>query len=352
MKPKIQSKLSALLRLGSSRTTLWIVAATVFIAAVAVLLLRAPSPDVSATARASAPESDELIGPIEPIAGLDPRKIKLGEKLFHDPQLSHDNKIACSTCHHLATGGTDGLPFSIGINGNLGKVSSLTVLNSGFNLSQFWDGRAETLEQQVDGPLENPLEMGSTWNEATAKLQASPDYVQSYWQIYGTPIQPEGVKEAIAVFERSLSTPNSRFDQFLRGNTAALTAREQQGFLLFKTLGCVSCHQGTNMGGNMYQKLGIMSPYFEDRGGHLTRADLGRFNVTGNESDKYMFKVPTLRNVSLTAPYFHDGHAKTLEDAVHMMAKYQLGRALSKTETDLIVEFLRTLTGELNGKPL
>jgi cytochrome c peroxidase len=352
MKQNILSRLTALLRLGSSRATLWIMAATVFIAAVAVLLLRAPSPDVSATAQASAPESDELIGPIKPIAGLDPRKIKLGEKLFNDPQLSHDNKIACANCHHLANGGTDGLQFSIGINGNVGKATSLTVLNSGFNLSQFWDGRAESLEQQVDGPLENPLEMGSTWSEATAKLQASPDYAESYRQIYGTKIQPEGVKEAIAVFERSLSTPNSRFDQFLRGNTAALTASEKQGFLLFKTLGCVSCHQGTNMGGNMYQKLGIMSPYFEDRGGQLTRADLGRFNVTGNASDKYMFKVPTLRNVALTGPYFHDGNAKTLEDAVHMMGKYQLGRVLSKTETDLIVEFLRTLTGELNGKPL
>jgi cytochrome c peroxidase len=351
MKPNMQSRLPPLLRLGSSKTTLWIVAAMVFVAAAAILLLRAPSSAVSATAQASAPESDELIGPIEPIAGLDPRKVQLGEKLFNDPQLSHNNKIACSNCHHIQSGGTDGRPFSIGINGAVGQVASLTVLNSGFNLSFFWDGRAETLEQQAEGPLQNPLEMGSTWDEVLAKLQASPDYVESYQQIYKTQIQPEGVKELIAVFERSLTTPNSRFDQFLRGNTTALTAREQQGFLLFKTLGCVSCHQGVNMGGNMYQKLGIMAPYFEDRG-HPTKADLGRFNVTGNEQDKYMFKVPTLRNIALTAPYFHDGHAKTLEDAVHMMGKYQLGRELSEKETGLVVEFLRTLTGELNGKAL
>jgi cytochrome c peroxidase len=315
------------------------------------IAIRTPRADVSAIAAASAPESDELIGPIVPIAGLDPRKVKLGEKLFYDPRLSHNNKIACSSCHHLQSGGTDGQTFSIGINGAVGPVTSLTVLNSGFNLSFFWDGRAETLEQQTEGPLQNPLEMGSTWSEVTAKLQASPEYADAYQHIYKTQIQPEGVKELIAVFERSLSTPNSRFDQYLRGNTAALNAREQQGFLLFKTLGCVSCHQGVNMGGNMYQKLGIMAPYFEDRG-HLTKADLGRFNVTGNEMDIHMFKVPTLRNIALTAPYFHDGHARTLEDAVQMMGKYQLGRELSKSETTLIVEFLRTLTGELNGKPL
>jgi cytochrome c peroxidase len=351
MKANVLSRLTSLLRLGSSRTAVWIVAGMVFVAGGAVFLLRAPSSAVSATAQASTHESDELIGPIEPMAGLDPRKVKLGEKLFYDPQLSHNNKIACSSCHNLQSGGTDGRAFSIGINGAVGQVTSLTVLNSGLNLSLFWDGRAETLEQQVDDPLQNPSEMGSTWSEVTAKLQASPEYADSYKQIYKTQIQPEGVKELIAVFERSLSTPNSRFDQFLRGNTAALTAREQQGFLLFKTMGCVSCHQGVNMGGNMYQKLGIMAPYFEDRG-HPTKADLGRFNVTGNEHDIHMFKVPTLRNIALTGPYFHDGHAKTLEDAVHMMGKYQLGRELSNPETALIVEFLRTLTGELNGKAL
>jgi cytochrome c peroxidase len=351
MTSKIQSRLTALLRLRSARRTIWLAAALLVIAAVAVLLFRLPSPDISATAQASAHESDALIGPIEPMAGLDPRKVKLGEKLFNDPRLSHDNQIACSSCHNLQAGGTDGRTFSIGINGKVGHVTSLTVLNSGFNLSLFWDGRAETLEQQVDGPLQNPLEMGSTWPEIVAKLEDTPDYAQSYRRIYGTQIQPEGVKEVIAVFERSLSTPNSRFDQFLRGNTAALNAREQQGYLLFKTLGCVSCHQGVNMGGNMYQKLGIMAPYFEDRG-HPTKADLGRFNVTGNELDIHMFKVPTLRNIALTGPYLHDGHAKTLQDVVHIMGKYQLGRELSKEEIDLTVEFLRTLTGELNGKPL
>lgn len=348
----IQAEFNAVKR-SLARQAKWLAATLLIGAVAAVMLLRSSSPDEAqpSTIMASVQESDELIGPIEPITGLDPRKVALGGKLFHDPRLSHDNTISCYSCHNLETGGTDSRAFSIGINGAVGEYTSLTVLNAGFNFRQFWDGRAETLEQQIDGPVLSPIEMGSTWEEVVQKLQASSEYAQAYRQIYGGPIQPEGVKALIAEFERSLSTPNSRFDRFLGGDTAALTVREQQGYALFKTLGCVSCHQGTGLGGNMYQKLGIMAPYFDDRG-HPTKADLGRFNVTGNEQDKYMFKVPSLRNVALTAPYLHDGHARTLADAIQIMGKYQLGRGLSKAETELLVEFLRTLTGELNGKPL
>ena len=158
------------------------------------------------------------------------------------------------------------------------------------------------------------------------------------------------VRDALATFERSSSTPNSRFDRYSRHDSGVLTAREQEGYKLFKSFGCASCHQGVSVGGNMYQKLGVMAPYFTDRG-HITKADWGRFNVTGDERDMYMFKVPSLRNVELTAPYFHDGSAATLEDAVRMMAEY-LGRHLTDQEVELIVEFLKTLTGELDGKPL
>jgi cytochrome c peroxidase len=193
--------------------------------------------------------------------------------------------------------------------------------------------------------------MGSSWNEVVDKLKQSPDYVQAFRQIYADDVQVEHIKNSIAVFERSLATPNSRFDRYLRHDDTALTSREKQGYELFKTLGCVSCHQGMNMGGNMYQKLGVMAPYFTDRG-HITKADDGRFNVTGDPDDMHMFKVPTLRNVALTGPYFHDGNAKTLDDAVRMMGKYQLGREVSNDEVGLIVEFLKTLAGELNGKPL
>jgi cytochrome c peroxidase len=355
MKPEIKSGLAALLRLRSGGTAKWTAAALLACVAIGALLLRYSLPEsygpAPLQAAAAAEQSDELVSPIQPMAGLDPRKIALGDKLFHDPRFSHNNHVACSYCHDLAAGGADGRARSIGINGQTDDVNAPTVLNAGLNFSQFWDGRAETLEQQVESPIQNPAEMGSSWEEVITKLRASPEYVKDYKRIYGSQIQREGVKEVIAVFERSLTTPNSRFDRFLRHEHAAITEREQRGYALFKTLGCVSCHQGTGLGGNMYQKLGIMASYFDDRG-NPTKADLGRFNVTGNPADIHMFKVPSLRNVALTAPYFHDGHARTLSDAVGMMGKYQLGRNLSDEEIELLVEFLGTLTGELDGKQL
>jgi len=296
-------------------------------------------------------DSHEPIQPIEPIKGLDPRKIDLGRRLFQDSRLSHNNQLSCESCHSLATGGTDRTARSVGINGAAGGISAPTVLNSAFNFRQFWDGRAATLESQVDGPLQSNLEMGSTWAEVIQKLRQSPGYVQAFHQIYGDEIRSEHVRDSIAEFERSLSTPNSRFDRYLRHQPNAITSRELQGYALFKLLGCASCHQGMNAGGNMYQKVGVMAPYFTDRG-HITKADLGRFNVTGDPADTYMFKVPSLRNVALTAPYFHDGSAATLADAVRSMGKYQLGRPLSERDVELIVAFLKTLTGELDGKPL
>jgi cytochrome c peroxidase len=309
------------------------------------------------TAQATAPISSysvsslEPISPIPPHLDLDPRKVDLGRKLFHDVRLSHNDSISCASCHNLATGGTDRMARSIGINGAIGVINAPTVLNSGFNFSQFWDGRAETLEMQIEGPVQEQSEMGSTWGEVIHKLNRSQEYVDAFRQIYSDGIQQERIKDTIAVFERSLYTPNSRFDRYLRNDHAALTSREEEGYRLFKTLGCASCHQGVNIGGNMYQKLGVMAPYFSDRG-HIRKADFGRFNVTGDEKDRYMFKVPTLRNIALTPPYFHDGSAATLGDAVRMMGKYQLGRKLTSEEIALIVEFLKTLTGELNGKPL
>jgi cytochrome c peroxidase len=296
-------------------------------------------------------DSNEPIQPIQPLTNLDPRKVDLGQKLFNNPRLSHNNQVSCASCHNLTTGGTDRQAKSIGINGAVGIINAPTVFNSGFNFSQFWDGRAGTLEMQIDGPLQSKIEMGSTWPEAIAKLSGSPEYVRAFRQIYGDAVKSDHVKEAIAEFERSLATPNSRFDKYLRHEANSITSRERQGYNLFASLGCSSCHQGASVGGNMYQKLGIMAPYFTDRG-HISAADQGRFNVTGDPGDIYMFKVPSLRNVALTPPYFHDGSQATLPDAIRTMAKYQLGRNLSGEEVELIVEFLSTLTGELNGKPL
>ncbi|WP_293097607.1 cytochrome-c peroxidase [Moorena sp. SIOASIH] len=294
---------------------------------------------------------DEPIQPIPLKLELNKDKVKLGKRLFHDPQLSQDNTISCASCHNLNTGGTDQMVRSIGINNRIGLINAPTVFNSGFNFKQHWDGSVETLIEQIDRPIHAEHEMGSNWQEILSKLKQSPEYVSLFSQLYKDGINSDNIKDAIATFERSLYTPNSRFDQFLHGHKNALSSSEQEGYRLFKAYGCVSCHQGVNVGSNMFQAFGLFGDYFKDRG-KLTKADLGRFNVTGNERDRYVFKVPSLRNVALTSPYFHDGSAETLEEAVTIMGKYELGRPLSPNDIGLIVKFLKTLTGEYQGKPL
>lgn len=320
------------------------------------LVLVAP-PYLAAPARSAAAEppapSIARAEPIEPIPlhiALDERKILLGGQLFHDPRLSRDDRVACISCHDLARGGVDHLPHSVGIDGAVGEINAPTVFNSGFNFKQFWNGRAETLEEQIDGPLQGPREMGSTWEDVIHKLAQSTEYTRAFADLYPDGITRESVKNALATFERSLYTPNGRFDQYLRGNTDALSAEEQEGYRLFKSYGCVSCHQGVGVGGNMFQVFGVMGDYFGDRG-DPTSADLGRFAVTGDELDRNVFKVPSLRNVALTAPYFHDGSAERLEDAVAIMGTYQLGRTLPPEHIELLVKFLDTLTGEYAEGP-
>lgn len=295
--------------------------------------------------------SFEPIQPIPEPPRLDLRKVELGNRLFHDARLSRDDSVACATCHSLSQGGTDHRARSVGIDGQVGQVNAPTVFNSALNFRQFWDGRAGTLEDQVDGPTHNPVEMASSWPDIVAKLSRDPSYRAAFAGLYHDGVQPANIRGAIATFERSLTTPNSRFDRFLRGEVTAITEEEKAGYVLFKTLGCAACHQGAAVGGNMFQKFGVMGDYFADRG-HQTAADLGRFNVTGRDADRHTFKVPSLRNVARTAPYFHDGSAQTLEEAVAVMARYQLGRTLSQSDMDRLVKFLNTLTGEYNGRPL
>lgn len=273
-------------------------------------------------------------------------KIDLGKKLFEDKALSQNNSVACMNCHNLHHGGVDGLVKSIGVSGAIGDINSPTVFNSGFNFRQFWDGRARTLEDQIDGPINHPNEMGSNWADVVQKLKADAQYMNSFAKVYSDGITPENIKNAIATFERTLVTPNSRFDRYLRGDVKAISELEKSGYQKFKSYGCIACHQGMNVGGNMFQTMGVMGNYFADRGTPITDADLGRYKVTKNESDKYVFRVPSLRNIELTAPYFHDGSAKTLEQAVLVMAKYQLGLKLSSEDVKAIVAFLKTLTGE------
>jgi cytochrome c peroxidase len=296
-------------------------------------------------------QSDEPIRPILPESNLDARKVALGDRLFHDKRLSKDNSMACAGCHDLARGGVDGLPASVGVGGAIGPINAPTVFNSSRNIRQFWDGRAATLEEQAAGPVHNPKEMGSNWVEVLAKLSLDATLVAQFKAVYPNGLQAGNIQDAIAVFERSLTTPNARFDKFLLGDKTALSADEQRGYQLFKAYGCVACHQGMNAGGNMFQTFGVMGDYFGKRG-NVNEADLGRYNVTKNEADRHVFKVPSLRNVALTAPYFHDGSAKTLSDAVDVMFKYQLGRPAAAQEKELIVKFLHTLTGEYKGKSL
>jgi cytochrome c peroxidase len=296
-------------------------------------------------------QGGEPIAPLPVEFKLDSKKIDLGETLFQDKRLSRDNSVACSSCHRLSIGGTDGLAVSIGINGSKGKVNAPTVFNATFNFRQFWDGRAKSLEDQVSFPIHDALEMGSNWQEVIGKLRSDPATLARFKEVYADEVKEANIRDAIATYQRSLVTPNAKFDRYLRGERYALNAQEQDGYRLFKGYGCVACHQGMNVGGNMYQRFGVMGDYFRERG-NVNNADYGRFNVTKQESDKFVFKVPSLRNVGVTAPYFHDGSAKTLEEAVAIMFKYQLGRSAPEKDKQLIVKFLHTLTGEYKGKPL
>jgi cytochrome c peroxidase len=296
-------------------------------------------------------QSDEPIKPIPTNLSLDAKKVALGERLFNDKRLSRDNSIACVSCHSLSKGGADGMTTATGIGGVKGPINTPTVLNSGFNFRQFWDGRAASLEEQAAGPVHNPKEMGSDWAQVLGKLTQDGALVEQMKQSYPDGVQAKNIQDAMAVYERSLTTPNARIDRYLRGDKTALSNDELRGYQLFKTYGCVACHQGVNVGGNMFQTFGVMGDYFAKRG-NATEADLGRYNVTKRETDKHVFKVPSLRNVALTAPYFHDGSAKTLGEAVDVMFKFQLGRAASAQDKELIVKFLHTLSGELHGKLL
>lgn len=302
------------------------------------------------TLSAAVSAEDAKITPIPNKVTVNAEKAALGEKLYHDPILSGDGKLSCATCHQLHKGGTDRLPVSTGIKNQRGPINSPTVYNSAHNFVQFWDGRAKDLKAQALGPVENPLEMGEKWPNVIKKLQKHEEYNAALTKLYGKGFSKEDVADAIAEFERTLITPDSRFDQYLKGDKKALTALEIQGYELFQKKNCTLCHNGTYLGGNSYQMLN--PEYFKARGGKLTDADLGRYNVTKKEEDKHMFKVPMLRNVAVTAPYFHDGKVITLEQAVKLMGKYQLGEDIPAPEVRAIAAFLRTLTGTYQGVPL
>lgn len=297
--------------------------------------------------------TNEAIRPVQDSVPVDMRKVILGNLLFHDVRLSADNTVSCSSCHGLNTGGVDNKPFSEGVGGQHGGVNAPTVFNALYNFVQFWDGRAATLADQAAGPPLNPVEMAcKSFDEICDKLKADAAFSKAFTEVYPDGINEANITNAIQEFEKTLFTPNSRFDKYLKGDMAALTTEELAGYDLFKKYNCATCHVGENMGGQSYELMGIKQDYFADRGTELTVEDNGRFKETKNERDRYRFKVPGLRNVALTAPYFHDATQATLEDAVRAMGKYEVGVDLSQQEVKQIVAFLQTLTGEYQGKLL
>ena len=286
------------------------------------------------------------LSPLPPApANIDARKVRLGEEMFHDPRLSADDTISCASCHDLNAGGVDGLEKAVGIGGMKGGINTPTVFNSAYNFKQFWDGRAESLEEQATGPVHNPVEMGSNWPEVVAKLKEDERIRELFEEIYEDGITGDNIVDTIATFERTLVTIDAPFDRYLQGDQGAISEQAAKGYELFMSYGCSSCHQGVNVGGNMYQTMGVLADYFNDRG-NVQDSDMGRYQVTGRDEDRHVFKVPSLRVVKFTAPYFHDGSAKTLEDAVKYMAKYQLGREIPDADVKAIIAFLESLAGE------
>lgn len=300
-----------------------------------IILAASSAVAVAATVR------DEPIQPIKPATVTDPAKVELGKKLYFDPRLSKSGFISCNSCHNLSMGGTDNLKTSIGDKWQQGPINAPTVLNSSLAVAQFWDGRAANLQEQAGGPIANPGEMGFTHALAVDVLQSIPGYVSEFKTVYGSArIDIEKITDAIAAFEETLVTPNSPFDKWLLGDDKALTKDELAGYKLFKDSGCVACHNGPAAGGTSFQKMGVVEPY------KSTSDTEGRAAVTGKDEDRFNFKVPTLRNVELTYPYFHDGQAATLEEAVDIMGRLQLGKKYSDKEVGQIVAFLKTLTGD------
>ena len=285
---------------------------------------------------------DEPIQPIEAAQVSDPGKVELGKKLWFEPRLSMSGIISCNTCHNLSMGGTDNLKTSIGHGWKAGPVNSPTVFNSSLAIAQFWDGRAADLKEQAGGPIETGVEMNMPHTLAVGILQSIPGYVAEFKAVYGKDrIDIDMITDAIAEFEKTLVTPNARFDKWLKGDDKALSDKELAGYTLFKESGCVACHNGPAAGGTSFQRMGVVEPY------NSSSPAEGRSAVTGVDADRFNFKVPTLRNVELSYPYFHDGEAKTLEQAVDIMGRLQLGRTYSQDEIGSIVAFLKTLTGEL-----
>jgi cytochrome c peroxidase len=276
--------------------------------------------------------SNEPISPLPMPASGDPLKIGLGSRLFADPRLSFDNSRSCTTCHDVRDNGASRQAQDMALDGTHLRLNTLTVFNAAASFRLSWTGKHRTFEEQAKSSIESPRIMGSTLPQVVAKMNADPEFRRQFELAYGHAPDEAAVLDAISTYERSLLTPGSRFDSWLQGDAAALSATELRGYQLFKSLGCVSCHQGVNIGGNLLERHGIFHP-------------LGA-------PEPVILRVPSLRNVDTTPPYFHDGSAGSLEEAVERMGYAQLNTLLQPDEIQDIVAFLRTLTGNINGHPV
>jgi len=293
----------------------------------------------------------EPILPIPLKTEVDTDKASLGEKLFFDTRLSSNNQLSCASCHQLDAGGDDNVAMGISTLTDQHIINTPSIFNAQYNFRQNWDGSVKTLEEQIDMVLNNQHEFDNNWADVIATLSEDDALSKDFHNVYQDGITKDNITNALVEFEKTLTTPNSRFDQYLRREDDTLSEKEIKGYLIFKELGCISCHQGVNVGGNLYQKFGVFYNYIAERG-DIKKPDFGRMNVTNRQMDAYVFKVPSLRNIAVTAPYLHDGSAETIEEAISIMGKTQLGRTLSISEIHLIKSFLYTLTGKYKNKPL
>lgn len=287
-----------------------------------------------------------VAGPIQPIPHIktiDKQWFSLGKALFNSTLLSKDNTVSCASCHLVGEGGDDGFPVSVGIGGSVGERNSPTVLNAVFNFRQFWDGRSAGLAEQAVGPIHNPIEMNSNFAEIIQKLNQSDDFSQAFSVLSPDGITQEAIIQALVTFEEGLITPDAAIDRFIKGDKSALTVQQKRGYEKFIGFGCVSCHQGVNIGGNLYQRLGRI----DSVPSHLLE-DKGRSVITNNAADEHVFKVPSLRNIKRTGPYFHDGSVATLDEAVRIMAQGQLGIALEDSDVKDLLSLFDAFNGELH----
>lgn len=293
--------------------------------------------------------SQEPISPLPEVVRADPRKIVLGERLFHDPRLSSNTRTSCATCHPLANGGMDGKAHVITIKNTPVTLNTPSVYNATLSSSTGWLGIANSVNDHVNAVVSDPAVFNSGWTSLIQRISQDSAYIAGFKALYDDAPTPVHINDLLNTFLTTLTTPRARFDRYLRGDTEAITADERSGYMEFKAHGCIACHQGVNIGGNLYQRFGVFENYLGNDG-VMQAADQGRFLVTARERDRQVFRVPSLRNVALTAPYFHDGSAATLEDAVKVMMHFQLGQIPADAEVQLIAGFLRTLTGELPGR--